>query len=164
MPLVVRHALIAALPLLFPACEAAPFPPPPTADATTDSLAFIQTLQAHLDAVAKKDLTALRSTLMPGERMELILPGTPPTYTVKEFMDFHVTFFDGATWTFEPTIVSAYVGSDMGIAHTEVMYREPERDGKPYFNRMAVGYALEKVDGRWYVVKDQMCSLEKSTD
>ena len=52
----------------------------------------------------------------------------------------------------------------MGIAHTEIMYREPERDGKPYFNRMAVGYALEKIDGRWYVVKDQMCSLEKSTD
>ena len=159
-----RSSLLVAFLFIFWTCNPAPTPLPDPIDPSADSLAFIRALQTHLDAVANKDLVALRPTLMPGERMELILPGTPPTYTVKEFMDFHVTFFDGATWTFEPTIISAHVGSDMGIAHTEIMYREPERDGQPYFNRMAVGYALEKIDGRWYVVKDQMCSLEKSTD
>ena len=160
-----RPALIAALPLLCCACDPGAASPSDPVHSTADSLAFIQTLQTHLDAVVNKDLAALRPTLMPGERMELILPGTPPTYTVKEFMDFHAAFFTipGSTMN-DIAIVSAHVGNRFGIAHTQATYREVERDGKPYFNRMAVGYTLEKIDGRWYVVKDQMCSLEKSTD
>ena len=41
---------------------------------------------------------------------------------------------------------------------------EPERDGKPYFNRMHISYTLEKQNGQWYVIKDHASSVEKSTD
>lgn len=134
---------------LYACLPADPSPISAAYDHTADSLAFARVLQSHLDAVACRDLAALRPTLMPGNRMELILPGTAPTYTVEAFMSFHVTFFQDTTWTFEPEILTTHIGRDLGIAHTEIVYREPDRDGKPYFNRVAVGYVLEKIDGQW---------------
>jgi len=50
------------------------------------------------------------------------------------------------------------------MAITEIVYREPERNGEPYFNRMIVSYVLEKIDGHWCIIKDHASSVEKSTD
>ena len=96
--------------------------------------------------------------------MELILPQSKITYTSKEFLDMHKEWFQDTTWTFETKILNSKVDGNLGIATVEILYKEPDRNGKPYFNRMAVGYVLEKEDGKWYVIKDQACSLEKSTD
>ena len=56
------------------------------------------------------------------------------------------------------------MSDDLGMAVVEVIYREPNRNGKPYFNRMIVSYDLQKVAGQWYVIKDHASSVEKSTD
>ncbi len=49
------------------------------------------------------------------------------------------------------------------MAVTEIVYREPEREGKPYFNRMIVSYDLEKIDGKWYIIKDHASSIESGS-
>ena len=123
---------------------------------------FKARLEKHLNAVSQKDLASLASTLSPKGDMYLILPNTPVTTTTSEFLDMHREWFQDTSWTFEPKIIHTDVGHYMGIALVETMYREPNRNGKPYFNRMAVSYALRKIDGEWYVVKDQASSLEKS--
>lgn len=128
----------------------------------TDVRAFHATLERHLNAVSQKDLQTLASTLSPQGDMYLILPNTPITTTAKDFLAMHEEWFQDTGWTFEPKILHTDVGQDLGIGVVEVMYREPNRNGKPYFNRMAVSYALRKMEGRWYVVKDQACSLEKT--
>ncbi|MCB0496931.1 MAG: nuclear transport factor 2 family protein [Cyclobacteriaceae bacterium] len=125
---------------------------------------FLKTLQIHLDAVSNKEYNTLEKTLSPSGKMELILPQSKITYTSKEFLDMHKEWFQDTTWTFETKILNSKVDGNLGIATVEILYKEPDRNGKPYFNRMAVGYVLEKEDGKWYVIKDQACSLEKSTD
>ncbi len=126
--------------------------------------AFLDVMQTHLDAVTNRDLETLRSTLSPKGNMQLILPGTEIIEKVSGFMEYHKEWFDAPDWTFETKILNTEVGETMGMAITEVVYREPERDGKPYFNRMIVSYDLKKIEGTWYVIKDHASSVEKSTD
>ncbi|MFK7933254.1 MAG: nuclear transport factor 2 family protein [Saprospiraceae bacterium] len=129
-----------------------------------DSTGFVLTLEKHLQALTDRDLVALESTLSPQGDMFLILPQTPVSTKVSEFMDFHRGWFPDTTWTISNKIIHTDIQAQMGIALVEALYTEPERDGQPYFNRMHVSYALRKMDGQWYVVKDHMCSFEKSTD
>jgi hypothetical protein len=126
---------------------------------------FLAQLEKHLDAVSNKDLETLKTTLSPYGAMQLILPGMEVIEGVDGFMNYHQQWFaDTNGWTFETDIKSATIGEKMGLAIVETIYREPDRDGKPYFNRMIVSYDLEKVDGTWYVIKDHASSVEKSTD
>lgn len=123
-------------------------------------------LQKHLDAVTNRDLATLKSTLSPEGKMTLLLPGSEIIKDVDGFMGYHEEWFKDTTtvWSFETKILETDVSETMGIGITEIIYREPERNGEPYFNRMHVSYALEKIDGSWCVIKDHAASIEKSTD
>ncbi len=128
------------------------------------NIQFINTMEKHLNAVTNRDLKSLKSTLSPNGEMQLILPQTEIINSVDGFMDYHKKWFDAPDWTFETKILNTKIKSDFGMAIVEIMYREPNRDGKPYFNRMTVSYDLEKIDEHWYVIKDHASSVEKSTD
>ena len=125
---------------------------------------FKGTLSAHLFAISQRDTTALKKTLSPQGDMLLILPKSKITTTTKEFVDYHKEWFKDAQWTFKTKLLHYKIGTHLGLAIVEAMYKEPNRNGKPYFNRMAISYTLQKTTGKWYVIKDHACSLEKSTD
>lgn len=125
---------------------------------------FISTMKKHLNAVSQRDLDALRSTLSPTGEMQLILPQTEIINTVEAFMNYHKEWFAAPNWTFETKILNTKIYSDFGMAIVEIVYKEPLRDGKPYFNRMIVSYNLEKHNHHWYVIKDHASSVQKSTD
>ncbi len=125
---------------------------------------FIAIIQKHLNSVSNRDLSTLKSTMHPDGKMQLILPGAEIINGVDGFIEYHENWFDDITWTFETKILNTEIGERFGMAITEIVYREPERNGKPYFNRMIVSYDLEKVNGIWYIIKDHASSIEKSTD
>ena len=126
--------------------------------------AFVETLNKHLQAVSNRDTTALMTTLSPEGKMMFILPELEMASSVDEFMQFHKAWFQDTTWTFEAKILSTEIGDRMGVAATEVIYKEPERNGQPYFNRMIVSYALREIEGQWYVIMDHASSVEKTID
>jgi ketosteroid isomerase-like protein len=126
--------------------------------------AMIAAMEKHLNAVSNKDLATLRSTMSPSGKMHLILPGAEIMQSVDSFMQYHEEWFQDTSWTFETKILSTEVDQNLGTAVTEIVYREPERDGRPYWNRMIVTYSLQKEDGQWYVIQDHASSIEKSTD
>jgi ketosteroid isomerase-like protein len=123
---------------------------------------FTLVLQKHLDAVTNKDLKTLESTMAPNGKMELIQPSSETVYGVQGFMDFHKEWFAIPNWTFTTKILSKDVGEQLGVATVEILYQEPERNGKPYFNRMNVSYTLKKFDRQWFVIKDHASSIEKT--
>jgi len=125
---------------------------------------FGKTLQSHLNAVSERDLTTLRNTLSPQGKMLLILPDSEILSSVDSFIKFHEEWFRDTLWSFETKILDTEVGNKIGFAIVEAIYREPERFGQPYFNRMIVSYGLEKIEDKWYVIKDHACSIEKSTE
>lgn len=125
---------------------------------------FKSTLTTHLDAVTNRNLTVLKSTMSPKGDMELIQPGAEIVYAVDGFINFHQDWFAVPNWTFKTKVLSTNIGNKIGVATTEILYEEPERNGKPYFNRMIVSYTLEKINGNWYIIKDHASSMEKSTN
>ncbi|WP_223787253.1 YybH family protein [Marinicella meishanensis] len=121
-------------------------------------------LTTHLNAVSNKDLDTLAATLSTAGGMQLILPGQEIIHGVDGFMAFHENWFAQPNWTFETEILQLTVGTELAYAVVQIIYREPERDGQPYFNRMIVSYDLQRLAGQWYVVKDHASSVKKSTD
>lgn len=123
---------------------------------------FTVLLQEHLRAVTNKDLERLKTTLSPIGNMELIQPSMEIIYTVDGFLKFHEDFFKDVNSTLNFKIMSKSVGNKIGVATTEAIYREVNRNGKPYFNRLTVTYTLEKINQKWYVIKDHASSIEKT--
>ncbi len=160
--------LMFAIPLLQQSCapkeEKETNPSTVTTSEAENKAAFHQVLNTHFEAISDRDLSSLRSTLSPRGDMQLILEGEEIIDKVDGFMEYHAAWFQMSGWTMNNTVLNSRVGETMGMAVVEAMYREPERDGKPYFNRLNVSYDLEKIEGQWYVVKDHATSAEKSTD
>jgi hypothetical protein len=125
---------------------------------------FIKIMTKHLNAVTNRNLKSLKSTLSPRGDMLLILPQNEIMSTVDAFMNYHIEWFAAPDWTFESKILTTNIKADFGMAIVEIIYREPLRDGKPYFNRMIVSYDLEKINNQWSIIKDHASSVEKSTD
>ena len=123
---------------------------------------FTSVLTKHLNAVTTKNLEALKATMSPNGAMELIQSSSEIVYSVDGFIKFHEDWFKMPNWTVSTKILSTDVGDTIGVATTEFMYKEPERNGKPYFNRLIVSYTLEKIKGNWYVIKDHASSVEKT--
>ena len=149
--------------LLF-ACQQSKDTTPTPKELAQNEQAFKEALIIHLDALNARDLSTLKATLSPKGDMHLILPQSKVTTTAEEFMEFHRVWFEVPDWTIENKIIHTDIAGDMGIAIVEALYKERERDGKPYFNLMQVSYTMKKMAGNWYVIKDHASSLEKSTD
>ena len=125
--------------------------------------AFINTLENHLNAVTEKNLKKLKSTLSPEGDFLLILPNGEPSRTTTDFIDMHTEWFQDTSWTFDTKIVYTNIVENMGIALVEIMYQEPNRNGRPYFNKMAVTYCLKKNYDVWYVIADHASTIEKTS-
>ena len=127
--------------------------------------AFHFVLNKHLEAVPNKNLEAMKRTLTPNGNMQLILPSTEPTYTNADFMQYHKDWFAAdLEWSFTAKVLNTSIGKTHGMAIVEVVYSEPLRNGKPYFNKMIVSYDLQNINGHWYFIKDHASSVKKSTD
>lgn len=124
----------------------------------------IAVMQKHLKAVSNRDIEKLASTLSPDGDMLLILPGTEIIEKASGFIENQSEWFETTNWTFETKILHSEVGETVASMVVEAIYKEPERDGKPYFNRMHISYVLKKVKGDWFVIRDHMVTVEKSTD
>lgn len=165
-----KISVIAISLLLLSACihtehKEKPVPEDQKVSQLENTKAFKEALRQHLDAVSAKDIDAVKKTLPPSnESMHLILPNGTQMNTAGEFIKMHDDWFkDTSTaWTLNFSIKYAYANGNLGYALVEGMLEEPNRNGKPYFHKMHVSYVLEKINGKWLVIKDHASTIEKS--
>ncbi|NQV29817.1 MAG: nuclear transport factor 2 family protein [Candidatus Marinimicrobia bacterium] len=124
---------------------------------------FVATLESHLAAISEKSFESLLITLPTDNEFFLILPGSDTRTQKSEFIKYHEDWFHDTTWTFDSKITHTEIGDEIGIAIVDIIYKEPSRDGKPYFNHMIVSYALKKYDSQWRVFLDHASSIEKTS-
>ncbi len=130
-----------------------------------DHKLFHATLRKHLKATGDRDLETLKTMMAPDGLMHLMRPATEMVHSTDKYIKYHELWFADSKWNIETTITDSKVGTDMGMAVVDLMYREPERAGKPYWNKMLLSYTLKKYDdGQWYVISDHSTSVKKSTD
>ena len=131
--------------------------------ASVEYLEALGVLDEHLKAIERRDLKALANTLSPDGRMQFILPDTEVMKTTQAFLDYHQKWFnEDSGWSMENSVISANVDKVLAEVVVQAMYSEPDRNGKPYFNRLFVSYTLRNIDGQWYIVKDHATSVERS--
>lgn len=127
-----------------------------------DHKLFHATLRKHLKATADRDIETLRGMMPPDGFMHLMRPATAVVYSSDKYLKYHELWFEDQNWNIETTITDSKVGTDMGFAIVDLLYKEKERDGKPYFNKMCISYTLQKYDdGSWYVIADHSSSIKK---
>jgi len=103
--------------------------------------------------------------MAPDGLMHLIRPATEVVYSTDKYLKYHDLWFKDDNWSIESTITDSEVGVDQGFAIVDLMYKEADRNGIPYFNKMCLSYTLKKYDnGQWYVIADHSSSVKKSTD
>jgi len=127
-----------------------------------NAAAFHNALRGHLEAVQNKDLKALKKTMAPDGTMHLIRPLTPVVYDTESYLHYHKNWFKDENWTVTAAITDSEVGKEMGMAVVDLMYKEAERDGKPYWHQMTLSFGLKKYDDQWYVISDHSSSVKKS--
>ncbi|MBR9922240.1 MAG: hypothetical protein GYB31_15485 [Bacteroidetes bacterium] len=133
---------------------------PPLPDDTTEADSL---LEVHLKSVREKDLETLTQTLPPADYpMQLILPDGTRMETAGAFLDMHREWFKDTTWTMETKVLFSDRKGDYTISVVESVYREPDRNGNPYFHKMYITYALKQFDENWLVVMDHASTQEKS--
>jgi ketosteroid isomerase-like protein len=128
---------------------------------STPAPPFRAAVEAHLAAVAARDMDALVPTLTGGHDLTMIAPNGFKFDTRQQYVDFHRQWFatkDGGK--LEPEIVRLIESPALG--HALIRYRYSFKDGsgtaRTTVSWLALTFALE--DGRWRLVFDQNTLIE----
>jgi uncharacterized protein (TIGR02246 family) len=113
-----------------------------------------EALQAHLDAIAARDLEALASTVAPDE-VVLISAAGEVTTSAEHFLAQHREWFASRTWSLQTRLVHQRVGAGLAVFVLELDYRDTSADGTPVRIPSILTLAFERRGDRWLMVHDQ---------
>lgn len=114
------------------------------ADALTD------TLDAHLRAIADRDLDALAATVHPHD-VVLITAEGDIRHGRETFLALHREWFASTTWTLETEVVHVRRGGTLATVLLALRYRDvPDVD-----QRSVLSLVFRRDDGCWRMVQDQ---------
>ena len=122
---------------------------------------FRAAVEAHLDAIAARDMDALLPTLTGGNDLTMIAPNGFKFDTRQQYIDFHRQWFatkdDGK---FEREVVRLIESPALGHALIRYRYSSKDESGKPRttVSWLALTFALE--GARWRLVFDQNTLIE----
>lgn len=123
-------------------------------------MTFRETLEAHLQAIRRRDLEALVATL-PAEELTLITSDGRLVRSVREFVDMHRGWFESPTWTLETRIDTLFETSGLGLAVIRLDYRDRPAGGPPIHEASYLTLAFARHGGRWVMVHDQNTPIRK---
>jgi ketosteroid isomerase-like protein len=123
---------------------------------------FRAAVEAHLAAIAARDMDALLPTLTQGENLTMLMPSGQKFDTKQQYIDFHRQWFavqnDGK---FEVVEYSRFIESP-ALSQVFLKYRYSYKDaaGEPQtmVNWLTLTFALE--EGAWRLVFDQNTPTE----
>lgn len=119
-------------------------------------MTFRETLDAHLDAIGRRDLADLMATLPPPESpIVLITSDGTLVRSAAEFERMHRDWFASDTWTLETEPVEVYESTDLGVAVLRLDHRDTPADGPPVRQASYLTLVFARRDGRWAMVQDQ---------
>lgn len=117
---------------------------------------FSESLEAHLAAIANRDLAAFEETLTSSDDLYVIFPDGEPLTTTSAVIDFHKKWFADSQWIFEPTVIKTIEGHDMSTALVKYRYRDTAK-GVPRESWLVLVFRLEGT--KWLLVHDQNTRL-----
>lgn len=119
-------------------------------------MTFRETLDAHLDAIRRRDPAALMATLPPdGSPIVLIGSDGSLARVVAEFERRHREWFASDTWTLGTEPVAVHESDDLGLAVLRLDYRDAPADGPEVRQASYLTLAFARREGGWVMILDQ---------
>ena len=140
-----KHGLMLILVLALAACsgEAQKTPRPD----------FREALDAHLAAIAARDIDAFKPTVSTRDDVHLVFPEGDVIETTEGFLGFHEEWFKDPNWRME--------GEDMAAAYMKYNYRD-KADDEPRAAWLLLLFQLE--DGEWRLIHDHNTRIKKAPE
>jgi uncharacterized protein (TIGR02246 family) len=117
-------------------------------------MTFRDTLQAHLEAIRRRDLDALAATL-PAEQLLLITSRGGLVRSVLEFLAMHRDWFASSTWTLQAEPVQVLESPELAVAVLHLDYRDRPAGGEPTHERSYLTLVFQRQGDQWVMVQDQ---------
>ena len=119
-------------------------------------MTFRETLDAHLDAIARRDTDALMATLpSPDSPIVLIASDGSLVRSVEQFERMHRDWFVSGSWTLSAEVVEVVESADFGVAVLRLDYRDAPADRPPVRQASYLTLVFARRDGRWAMIQDQ---------
>jgi hypothetical protein len=113
---------------------------------------FDAALQAHFDAIARRDLAAFEDHLTRSSTLYTIVQTGHAFTTPAETVAIHAQWFQSRDWTWEGEVVHKVVGRDVGMALVKYAYRA---NPAAALTTSWLVYVLRLEQGAWRIVHDQ---------
>jgi ketosteroid isomerase-like protein len=150
--LMVYIAAVSLVLIFLQSCGTSATPPPP----------FRAAVEAHIAAVAARDIEALLPTLTQGEELTMIAPNGRKFDTRQQYIDFHTQWFaapdEGKLEVIE--FVRFIESAELGQVFLKYRYSFKDASGatQSMVNWLTLIFALE--EGAWRLVFDQNTPVE----
>lgn len=119
-------------------------------------MTFRETLDAHLDAIARRDPDALMATLPPpGSPIVLIAADGSLVRSVEQFERMHRDWFASGSWILAAEVVEVAESADLGVGVLRLDYRDDPAGGPPVRQASYLTLVFARRDGRWAMIQDQ---------
>jgi ketosteroid isomerase-like protein len=122
-------------------------------------MTFAEALSEHLDAIAARDLGRFAATLARSPEVRVVGPDGSAIAGHDAILDAHRGWFAAPEpWTFEPDVLIARDGGDLGFALLDVRYAD---GGGP--RRFYLTLVFVREGGTWRLLYDQNTTIASGT-
>lgn len=118
---------------------------------------FSAALEAHLAAIANRDLAAFKSHLTKGDTLYTVVQNGHAFKTPAETIAIHEQWFQDPNWSWQGQVVHQVVGNDMAMALLKYTY-QPNPETPPFETWLV--YVFQLQNGAWRIVHDQNTALD----
>jgi ketosteroid isomerase-like protein len=118
---------------------------------------FDTALQQHFDAIANRDIEALKAHLTRSDTLYTIVQNGHAFTTPSETIEIHEQWFKDPNWIWEGSVVHKVVGKDVAMALVKYQYRT-HTAAVPISTWLTYVFRLE--DGEWRIVHDHNTALD----
>ena len=118
---------------------------------------FDTALEAHLAAIANRDIEAFKAHLTQGDTLYTVVQNGHAFTTPAELVAVHEQWFKDPNWTWSGTVVHKVVGEDMAMAVVRYAYQANPQT--PPFQTWLV-YVFQLQDGSWRIIHDQNTAVD----
>lgn len=116
---------------------------------------FQQALEAHLDAITRRDLDAFAATLARSDELTVILPNGTRFKGYDRVIDMHSAWFADPDWRMEAELLHTVERDAMALAVLLVTYDDLDQQGQPYQLRYYLSLVFTQAGADWLLIHDQ---------
>ncbi|WP_374347453.1 nuclear transport factor 2 family protein [Chitinimonas sp.] len=116
---------------------------------------FAQTLQRHLDAIDRRDSSALFDTVPDSGKLTLILPNGRLSDSAQQYREAMRDWLSETDWKWTYQIVTQAQRGAVGWATLKVGYDDVDEARQPYHLDYYLTLLFERRGKRWLLVHDQ---------